>query len=318
MMKETENVSYKKLTEDEIKLRTLIFTIWDGKWLILLITFIFSSCAVIYALNQPNIYRSEVLLAPVEDEASGGLSGLASQFGGLASLAGVNFGGKASLDNTKIAIEVMKSRKFTSQFITEHGILPELMASQSWKRKDNELLYEQDLFDSKSRQWVRKAQEPSKSKPSMQEAYEAFSKILVISSDKTSGLIKVSLEHISPHLAQQWVTWLVEDINKVMKERDVKEARKSTEFLEKQLRQTNITDIKTVLYKLVEEQAKTIMFAEVRDEYVFKTIDPALVPEKQVKPKKSLICALGFIIGLISGTAYVLVRNYAKFGLTRS
>ncbi|MFP3457744.1 hypothetical protein R0J89_15990, partial [Psychrobacter sp. SIMBA_152] len=97
--------------------------------------------------------------------------------------------------------------------------------------------------------------------------------------------VSISIEHLSPYIAKQWVDWLVVDLNKTMKDRDVVEANKSTEFLMNQLENTKIADIRAVLYKLVEEQAKIIMFANVRDEYVFKTIDPALVPEVKFKPK---------------------------------
>ena len=51
-------------------------------------------------------------------------------------------------------------------------------------------------------------------------------------------------------------------------------SKKSTEFLQQQLERTEIADIREVLYRLIEEQTKTIMFAEVRKEYVFKVIDP--------------------------------------------
>ena len=39
------------------------------------------------------------------------------------------------------------------------------------------------------------------------------------------------------------------------------------------------------------------MLAEVRPEYVFKTIDPAVVPEEKSKPSRALICALGYPLG---------------------
>ena len=97
-----------------------------------------------------------------------------------------------------------------------------------------------------------------------------------------------------------------------MKDRDVAEANRSSEFLNRQIALTNVADIRTILYKLVEEQAKTIMFAEVRDEYVFKTIDPALAPEDKSKPKRALICALGFILGGILGIMLVLVRHLSR------
>ncbi|MBW3530956.1 Wzz/FepE/Etk N-terminal domain-containing protein [Shewanella sp. NKUCC06_TVS] len=298
--------------DDEIDLRELFSVIWQGKWLIIVITAVFAIGSVVFAIMQPNIYKSEALLAPAAEEQGGGLSALASQFGGLASLAGVNLGSKGGTDKTQLSIEVLKSRQFTSDFIQKHNILADLMAAKKWDRDLDIIVYDADLYDVKSNHWVRKVDPPLKPEPSMQEAYKVFSKILAINTDKETGMVTLSIEHISPSVAKQWVTWLVEDINKVMKERDVAEANLSSEFLNRQITLTNVADIKTILYKLIEEQAKTIMFAEVRDEYVFKTIDPALVPEEKAKPKRALICVLGSMLGSMLGVMFVLIRHFAR------
>lgn len=252
------------------------------------------------------------MLAPASEEQGGGLSALASQFGGLASLAGVNLGAKGSTDKTQLAIEVLKSRQFTSEFIQKHNILANLMAAKKWDRDADKIIYDSELYNEQTNTWVRDVEPPFKPVPSMQEAYKEFSKIFAANKDKESGMVTISIEHLSPTVAQQWVTWLIQDINKVMKERDVAEAHRSTEFLNKQIALTNVADIKTVLYKLIEEQAKTIMFAEVRDEYVFKTIDPALAPEEKAKPKRALICVLGTMLGGMLGLMLVLVRHFMR------
>lgn len=295
--------------DDEIDLRELASVLWAGKKLIFAITFIFAIASVAVALVMPNIYKSEALLAPAEEQQNGGLAGLAGQFGGLASMAGINLGSSAGTDKTALAIEVMKSRKFTSDFIQKHEILPDLMAVDKWNLSDNKISYNPDIYNEKSAQWVREVSPPKQPKPSMQEAYKEFSKIFSVSSDKESGLVTVAIEHKSPYVAKQWIDWLIADINDVMRQRDVTEAKRSTEYLEKQIEQTNVADIRTVLYKLVEEQAKTIMFAEVRDEYVFKTVDPALVPEDKFKPKRSLICIVITVLGGIAAAMFVLMRN---------
>ncbi|QXP21415.1 hypothetical protein KE622_09340 [Shewanella algae] len=125
-------------------------------------------------------------------------------------------------------------------------------------------------------------------------------------------MINISVEHQSPFIAKQWIDWLIADINLAMKERDVYEATRSTEFLNKQIELTNVADIRTILYKLVEEQAKTIMFAEVRDEYVFKTIDPAFIPEEKAKPKRAIICVLGTVLGGMLAVMMVLLRHFVR------
>lgn len=298
-------------SEDEIDLRELFTVIWKGKFIIIIVTAMFAVAAVIYAINQPNIYKSEALLAPAEQEGAGGLASLAGQFGGLASLAGVNLGGGNS-NKTQLAIEVLKSRQFTSAFIQKHNILPDLMAAESWNMQANEVVYDDELFNSENNEWIRKVKAPFKPLPSMQEAYKVFNKTLGVNTDKETGMISISVQHVSPHVAQQWVNWLVEDINQTMKEREVEEAKRSTEFLQQQLKQTEIADIREVLYKLIEEQTKTIMFAKVRDEYVFKTIDAALMPEEKFEPKRALIVVLGTILGGMLSVMIVLMRYFMR------
>ena len=303
---------FPQVQDDEIDLRELFAVIWQGKWLIIAITAVFAIASVGLALYLPNIYKSEALLAPASEEQGGGLSALASQFGGLASLAGVNLGGKGGIDKTQLAIEVLKSRQFTSEFIQKHNILTDLMAAKKWDRDTDKIIYDSELYNEQTNTWVRDVEPPFKPEPSMQEAYKEFSKIFVANKDKESGMVTISVDHLSPTVAQQWATWLIQDINKVMKDRDVAEAHRSTEFLNQQIALTNVADIKTVLYKLIEEQAKTIMFAEVRDEYVFKTIDPALAPEEKAKPKRALICVLGTMLGGMLGVMLVLVRHFMR------
>ncbi|MCL1133008.1 Wzz/FepE/Etk N-terminal domain-containing protein [Shewanella hafniensis] len=303
---------FPQVQDDEIDLRELFSVIWQGKWLVIAITAVFAIGSVVFAIMQPNIYKSEALLAPAAEEQGGGLSALASQFGGLASLAGVNLGAKGGTDKTQLAIEVLKSRQFTSDFIQKHNILADLMAAEKWDRDTDKLIYDEDAYNEATNTWVREVKAPLKPEPSMQEAYKVFSKIIAVNKDKESGMVTISVEHLSPTVAEQWVTWLIEDINKVMKERDVAEANRSSEFLNKQIALTNVADIKAILYKLVEEQAKTIMFAEVRDEYVFNTIDPALAPEEKDKPKRALICVLGTMLGGMLGVMFVLIRHFMR------
>ncbi|MGS0827518.1 Wzz/FepE/Etk N-terminal domain-containing protein [Shewanella sp. 0m-8] len=298
--------------DDEIDLRELFSVIWQGKWLIIAITAVFAIGSVIFALTQPNTYKSEALLAPASEEQGGGLSALAGQFGGLASMAGINLGGGGGVDKTQMAIEVMKSRQFASQFIQSHNILPDLMAADKWDMANDTLVYDDELYNPQTKTWIREVKAPFKPEPSMQEAFKEFTKVIAVNSAKDTGMVTISVEHLSPSVAQQWVTWLVEDINKVMKERDVAEANRSSEFLNKQIAMTNVADIRSILYKLIEEQAKTIMFAEVRDEYVFKTIDPALVPEEKAGPKRALICVLGTMLGGMLAVMIVLIRHFVK------
>jgi len=296
--------------DDEIDLRELWSVIWAGKWKIIIITFIFSVASVFYALSLPNIYKSEALLSPTEEQ-SGGLGGMASQLGGLASLAGVSLG-SGKTDKTALTLEVMKSRAFLFKFIEKYNIAPDLMAVKSWDLESNKLIYDEDVYHSVTNKWLRKVKTPLKAKPSLQEAYKAFQRIISIEQDSATSMIIISIEHLSPYIAQQWVSWLIDSINEEMKARDLLEANNSITYLTEQLEKTTVSGLQEILYQLIEEQTKTIMFANVREEYVLKTIDPALVPEMKSGPKRALICVLGLLLGAMLSVLIVLIRYFSS------
>ena len=304
----TELVSKSHSADDEIDLRELFAAIWQGKWIITAVTSVFVVAAVFYALSLPNIYKSEALLAPVSEDAGLKIPG---QLGGLAALAGVNLGGLGGGDKTGLAIEIIKSREFLGRFIQKHDLYLPVMAAEGWNRADDSLIYDSKIYDVNSQQWVREVKPPFQAKPSLLEVHEEFLKLFAISQDKTSGMVKISVEHYSPYLAKTWVDQLVKAINDEMRQRDLSEAQRSITYLNSQIEQTSIADVRTMLYSLIEEQTKTVMLANVRNEYVFKTVDPAVVAEKKAKPKRALIVILAFMLGSLLSMMFVLVRYFS-------
>lgn len=294
--------------DDEIDLRELAAAIWQGKWLIISITFVFAVGSVLFALSQPNIYKADALLAPTESSGGNGLSKMAAQFGGLASLAGVNLGAGQS-SQADLAMQVMKSRQFVEAFIKKHQLLVPLMAIKKWDLETNQLVLNDEVYDSQNDTWLREPSGLRGAKPTAQEAYEVFTKNhLVMNSSKDSDLYTLSISHYSPYIAQQWVTWLIEDINQVMRERSIQETQRNLDYLTEQLDKTAIADMQATFYKLIEEQTKSLMLAQVQDEFVFKVVDPAVVPEIKDKPKRALICAGGTLVGGMLAVMLVLVR----------
>ncbi|RDX37215.1 LPS O-antigen length regulator [Vibrio campbellii] len=293
--------------DDEIDLSELFKALWKGKWIVITTTFIFGVCAVLYALSLPNIYKSDALLAPAESSNGGGLSKMAGQLGGLAALAGVNLGAGES-SQTDLAVQVMKSRQFVEAFIKKHDLLVPLMAAKDWDLTNNKLILDEELYNPITGEWLREPKGLRGSTPTAQEAFEVFSKeVLSVSQDQESGLYTVSVKNYSPYIAQQWVNWLIEDINQVMRERTIAETSQNLAYLDTQLQKTAVTDMQSTFYKLIEEQTKSLMLAEVQEEFIFKVVDPAVVPELKDGPKRALICVLGISLGGMLGVAMVLV-----------
>jgi len=293
---------------DEVDLAELWRAIWAGKFVILVITAIFAISAVFYAKSLPDIYKASILLAPAQSEG-GGLGGLGGQLGGLASLAGVSLGGGGS-DKTALALEIIQSRSFIENFIAKHDLLVPLMAAKGWDRVNKKLLIDDELYDNKK--WLREVTFPKLPEPSMWEAYQAFSKLLVISQDKTTSMITISIKHYSPKLAKQWLINLTSEINNFVREQEKSEAQDSIDYLTQQLKVTDIANMETVFYQLIEEQSKNMMLTQVKKEFVLKTIDPAQVPDIKDGPKRALIVILASMLGGILSMLIVLIRYFTR------
>ncbi|MBA6358068.1 MULTISPECIES: Wzz/FepE/Etk N-terminal domain-containing protein [unclassified Colwellia] len=298
-------------SDEDIDLAELWRAIWSGKYIIIVISFIFAVSSIAFALSKPDIYKASILLAPASSDSAGGMGALAGQFGGLASLAGISLGGGGT-DKTALALEIIKSRAFLETFIIKHELLVPLMASENWDRATDSLLINKELYDSKNKKWLREASYPKKSEPSSWEAYQELLKLLSITQDKATSLVTIDVAFYSPEVAKQWLIWLVEDVNDFMREKDEKEAQSSIDYLTKQLENTEVSAMETVFYQLIEEQTKNMMLTKVSAEYVLKTIDPAQVPEKKSGPKRALIVVLGTMLGGILSVLIVLIRHFTK------
>ena len=101
-------------------------------------------------------------------------------------------------------------------------------------------------------------------------------------------------------------------MNAAVKAQDVDEATRSIAYLKEQAANTSLADLQTMFFELIQSQTETVMLAEVRPEYVFKTIDPAVVPEERSEPNRSLICILGTLLGGMLAVMFVLFKYFSR------
>lgn len=294
--------------DDEIDLQELFATLWRGKWVIILFTVVFAAGGVAYALSKPDIYQANALLAP-EDGGNG--SGLGGQLGGLASLAGVNIGEDGS-SQTVIALEVLQSRAFLTDFIHRHDLTVPLMGTEGWNMQREEWIYNREVYNPETGEW--KIDEDGKSlKPTDWDLVKKFTgSHLGVSENKDNGMVTIRIKSLSPVAAKQWTEWLVKDINEHMRAQDIEEAEASINYLESKLNETNIAGMQQVFYQLIESETRTVMLANAQREYVFKTVDPAVIPQEKSEPKRALIAIIATMLGGMIGIFMVFVSGFIR------
>ena len=269
--------------DEEIGLAEVWSILYARRVLIASITAAATVVAIAAALLMPPVFRAQVLLAPAADDKAP-LGALASQFGGLAELSGINLSSGTSRDT---AIATLRSRSLTESFIAERNLMPVLFA-QDWDRD------------------ARKWKDPEDA-PTLWDACVLFDgEVRSVSEDRKTGLVTLTVDWYDASLAAEWANELVKRANARLQNDAVAEGQKAIAFLEQQLARAGAVEVRQALYGLIEAETKKVAVAHAREQFAFKVIDPAVAPRKKFKPQRRLIVVAGFLIGLV-GSSFLAV-----------
>lgn len=297
--------------DDSVSSLVDIISILGRGWrYVVLFTLIASAIGFFYGKSLPKEYKSEALLFPVISEDESGLASLAGQFGGVASLAGIDLSSVNNNDKSKLAIEILQSRLFITSFIEKYSLEVPIYGTTGWDHSKNKWIIDDKKYDVANKSWVVSNGFWDVTAPTKNKLYEYFTKsMLKIRVNKDTGFIKLALYSKSAQHSKEWLSNLIVDINQYMKDMDIKGAKNSIKYLQQSLEKTSIAEMKMVLHSLIEQQTRILMLAETKSEYVFKVVDPPYFADKATKPKVALITVIASVIGFFIGASLVLLRH---------
>ncbi len=302
MQTKSESNKIDSFDTGEINLFELFQVLLAGKWTIIFVTTFACVVVLIYSLALPNIYESRVLLVPND---SNNQSGLAKNYGSLASIAGVSLPSNSNMSNSKKAIKKLTSLSFFESNILPNIFLPDLVAIDSWNSELNFINYDNEIYDQSKNVWVL----DKKLIPSAQESFYAFQSHVSFSDDNVNNFLTVKVKHQSPFIAKEWANLLIDQINDFYRQKDKKEAERAVDYLNTQIARTKLSEIKEVIAELLQQETQKLTLIEANEYYVYEYIDPPAVMEKKSEPSRAFICILGALIGIIFGAVIVLLRN---------
>jgi uncharacterized protein involved in exopolysaccharide biosynthesis len=265
---------------DTVDLVAVWLVLWRYKYLIILIAAISTGVAVLLALTATPIYRAEVVVIPTRESGVSDASSLASRLGGLAGLAGINLGstGGAGLD----ALAVLRSRNLVEQFVSRKGLVAELTSDT---QSASSLWFAVDRFRST---------------------------IVSVVPDNDRGTTTIAIRWRDPSVAANWANEFVALANDIVRTRARDDAGRNIDYLNKQLEETNVVELRRVLYSLIETETQKMMLANARVEYAFTIVDPAVAPETRVSPRRTLMVLAGGVLGVFLGVVVALLANAVR------
>jgi len=276
----------------DVSLLDYLLALWSSKGIIVTAALLGSIAGFGGSFLITPAYQATTVLLPIsQDAGSSAVAGLVSRLGGLASLAGLAAGGGTGRDE---AIAYLRSRQLVTDFIVEKNLLP--------------VLFHED-WDAGKEAWREAGEEDV---PTVGDGYKLFDEhVRGLSEDRRTGIVKFSITWHDRAQAAAWANELVRRANGSLRSRTLEESTRTINYLKEEAERTDAIEVRQAIYRLIEEQVKAAAVASAREQFSFKVIDPAAVPElrERVRPRRVLLAATGFVVAFIASAFFVWIRD---------
>jgi capsular polysaccharide biosynthesis protein len=216
---------------------------------------------------------------------------------------------------------LLKSNILRERIIKEYNLLPVLFSKQwdeekkTWKKGGG--------FSLNPLTWISKliaAVKPADKKaikkepgvPDMWDGLRALDGAVKINNNIKEKSITISIQFDDPVIATNIANYFIATLNNHMSSEAKRVAAINKKYLEEQLLLNSDPLIKQKIYTMIAQQVETAMMAEVKENFSFKVIDPPMVPDKKIKPKRAQMVVLSFVVSLFLAVFVVFALEYLE------
>ena len=322
----------------DIEIVVLLRLLWQNKKILLRNCVIAFGLALIVAFSIPKEYTAKVILAP---EMSGGMSGLSSNLGTLASMAGINMSNLSSneaISSTPFLMEMMEVRVETLDGEVKANMYDylDLYQKSPWwscittvplsffrslvdgsKEKENEI----ELSKATSFQLSEK----------QMTLLSVLEKSIGVEIDKMTGLITVSAALQDPLVAATVAQALSSKLQGYVEKYRTAKARKDLQYIEAQTAYANFVDAHQSLffesvkaeqeklenemslaYNTYSQMAQQLDMAKAKVQEktpVCVEVQPAVVPQQASAPKKMMTAFIFVFLAFFGTSSWIILKE---------
>jgi len=288
-MKTIETTASEPTAVMELDLMPYINALIDARWILVIAALLSALLAGFAAHSKPYMFQSVVKVSVVDIEDPGGVSPDDRRASEVLTLVEHGFVMGTTHDNYNDVMRArLGSRDFTMRFLDEHNVYRYFYPEQ-WNQEEQRW---EDGFT-----------------PDRGEIFTRFrDEVRSIILNEETDIISIGMQWPEPSVARDWANQYVQSFNEFIRERTINDTRRKQEYLQTELRRSDLLEMQKSIYRLIEAQTAIAMLANAREEYALEIIDPAAIPYRSVTMSRKKKIVIGTIAGSLLAVFGVLAR----------
>jgi capsular polysaccharide biosynthesis protein len=272
----------------ELDLMPYINALIDVRWKLVIAALLSAVLTSVLVYSSPYIYQSTIKISVVDIEDPGGVSPDDRRASEVLTLVEHGFVMGTTRDNyNDVMLARLESRYYTMKFIDEHNVYRHFYPEQ----------------------WLEKEQRwEAGFTPDRGEIFTLFrDRIRSIVLDEATDIISISMNWPEATVARDWANNYVRSFNEFIRERTIRDVQRKQEYLQSELKNSDLLEMQKSIYRLIEAQTAIAMLANAREEYAVEIIDPAAIPYRSFMISRNKRIVIGTIAGSLLAVFFVLV-----------
>ena len=122
-----------------------------------------------------------------------------------------------------------------------------------------------------------------------------------------TDIVGISMDSSNPEFARRILLLAHQEANEVLRHQVEVRAKEKAAYLRERLNQTNVEDYRQTLLTLLSTEEKTLMVTQTSNEFAAEILSPPTQSATPLSPRPVMSVVVGFVIGIILGSAVTIL-----------
>ncbi len=304
-MEKPDDVGTAHESFDLVEIQRIGGMLWNGRDVIVLMAVLSILLSALYLHMASYTYTTTMTLIPTQSQPRD----IAGQFGGLASLAGINIPGEIdAISPFSVYPEAGQTRQVAADMIRNWPDVMPMVFKDQWDPQSRTWHAPRTLLYTISRLVKPVLGLPvyNWTPPGPAELQQYIVQNVGVSQDKKKALLTITLHASDPGFSKRFILTLHQSTDSVLRRMTVDRAKKYAAYLATQLITTQASAVRDVLTQSLSDQETQIMMGSSNTDFAAQPLGPPESSTRPTSPIPIFVIFVGLLTGVLIGGVCVV------------